>query len=146
MKIDSFDRTNLRLLSDDIKTALVPLAARWGITLTYKGARFLPDNATIKIDAATVGASGIVNTRERDNFKNYASMYGLNPSDLDKEITYAGKKYILIGLNTRRSKYPIVATCVGNGKTILLTCEGVKSALLRQASVQLNPASVSVIV
>jgi hypothetical protein len=139
MKIDSFDRTNLRLISADLEAAIAPVAAKYGITLSYKGARFLEDNATFKIEAATIGVSGVANTRERDNFKLYASMYDLKDTDLDREITYAGKQYIIIGLNTRRSKYPIVAKRVADGKTILLTREGVKAALLRQTPIQLNP-------
>jgi hypothetical protein len=141
MKIDSFDRTNLRLIADDIRTALAPIAVKWGITLDYKGARFSPDNVTFKMEGATIGSGGVSNTRERDNFKLYASMYGLKDTDLDKEISYAGKKYIIVGLNTRRQKYPIVAKRVEDGKTILLTCEMVKLSLLRQTPVQLNPTS-----
>ena len=146
MKIDSFDRINLRPLSIDIQSALAPIAAKYGITLQYKSSRFSPDNVTIKIEGATIGSSGVANTRERDDFKLYASMYGLKETDLDKEISYTGKKYIIIGLNTRRSKYPIVAKRIEDGKTILLTCEMVKSALLRQTPVQLNPAPVPAIV
>jgi hypothetical protein len=138
--IKAFDRTNLRLISADIEAVLKPIAIKYGITFTYKGARFLADNATFKIEGATVGAGGVANTRERDNFKLYASMYGLKETDLDKEITYGGTRYIIKGLNTRRQKYPVVATRIADGKTILLTIEGVKSALLRSASITLNPA------
>ena len=141
MKIDSFDRTNLRMISDDIKTALAPVAAKYGITLQYKGARFSSDNAIFKMESATVGSTGVANTRERDDFKRYASMYGLSDTDLDKQISYAGRKYIIKGLNTRRSKYPIIATRVEDSKTILLTCEMVKSALRQQTAVRLNPSS-----
>ena len=146
MKIDSFDRTNLRLISVDLQAVLASVAAKYGITFSYRGARFLADNATFKIEAATIGSGGVANTRERDNFKLYASMYGLKDTDLDREISYAGKKYVIIGLNTRRQKYPIVAKRVEDGKTILLTCEGVKSALLRQTPVQLNPAPTPAVV
>lgn len=142
--ITSFDKTNLRVISADIQTALAPIAAKYGITFTYKGARFFPDNATFKIEGATVGVGGVANTRERDSFQRDAFLYGLQPSDLDKEITYAGERYIIKGLNTRRSKYPIVSTRVRDGKTILLTVSGVKSALLRSTPITLNPAPVPV--
>jgi hypothetical protein len=146
MKIDSFDRTNLRLIADDIKAALAPIAAKWGITLDYKGARFSSDNAVFKMEGATIGVTGVANTRERDNFKLYASMYGLKDTDLDREITYGSKKYKIIGLNTRRQKYPIVAIRLTDNKPILLTCEMVKMALLQQTSVQLNPTQTPAIV
>ena len=150
MKIDSFDRINLRLISADLEAAFAPVAAKYGITFSYKGARFLADNATFKIEAATIGASGVANTRERDNFKLYASMYGLKDTDLDKEITYNGKRFVIKGLNTRRQRYPIVATRVADGKTLLLTVEGVKVALIvaaaRQTPIQLNPTPTPAVV
>lgn len=120
--------------------ALAAVEAQYGIKITVGNARFLPDNATFKLEMATIGTSGVANTRERDAFKRDAYLFGLKADDLDKEITYASQRYIIKGLNPRRSKYPIVAVRVRDGKTILLTVSGVKSALLRSAGVTLNPA------
>ena len=138
--IKEFDRTNLRSISADIEAVLAPVAAKYGITFTYKGARFMPDNATFRIEGATMGTNGVANTRERDAFKLYANLYGMKDTDLDREITYGGERYIIKGLNTRRQKYPVVSTRVRDGKTILLTLEGVKNAIIRSTSVTINPA------
>jgi hypothetical protein len=138
--IKAFDRTNLSLLRASMTAALASVEAQYGIKIVVGNARFLPDNATFKIELATVGTAGVANTRERDTFKRDAFLYGLKPEDLDKEIEYAGQRYIIKGLNTRRSKYPIVATRVRDGRTILLTVTGVKSALLRSAPITINPA------
>jgi hypothetical protein len=142
--ITSFDRRNLPILRAAMTTALAAVEAQYGIKITVGNARFLPDNATFKIEMATVGTAGVANTREREDFKREAFRYGLNASDLDKEIGYgfSNDRYIIKGLNTRRSKYPIVATRVRDGKTILLTVAGVKSALLRSTGITLNPAPV----
>ena len=48
MKIDQFDKTNLRFLSADIQQALVVVGAKYGISLTYKGARYESTSATLK--------------------------------------------------------------------------------------------------
>lgn len=139
--ITSFDRRNLPVLRAAMATALAAVEAQYGIKITVGNARFLPDNATFKIEMATIGQSGVANTREREAFKSQAVLYGLNPNDLDKTITYGfgGEQYTIIGLSPRRSKYPIVAKRVRDGKTILLTVSGVKSGLLRSMPVNLNP-------
>ena len=140
--ITSFDRRTLPVLRVAINSALAAVEAQYGIKITVGNARFLPDNATFKIEMATIGTAGVANTREREDFKREAFRYGLNASDLDKEISYgfgSTDRYTIIGLNTRRSKYPIVAKRVRDGKTILLTATGVKSALLRQSPITLNP-------
>ena len=138
--IKELDRTNLRLISADIEAALASVEAKYGIKFTYKGARFMPDNATFRIEGATLGANGVANTRERDSFKALAPLYGMKETDLDREITYGGERYIIKGLNTRRSKYPVVSTRISDGKTILLTLEGVKNAIIRSTPVTINPA------
>ena len=140
--ITEFNRTNLPVLRMAMAASLAAIESQYGIKITVGNARFLADNATFKIEMATIGTAGVANTRERDAFKREAVLYGLKPDDLDKEITYGGQRYIIKGLNTRRSKYPIVATRVRDGKTILLTVDGVKSALLRSTGITLNPAPV----
>jgi len=142
--ITEFNRTNLPVLRMAMAASLAAIESQYGIKITVGNARFLADNATFKIEMATIGTAGVANTRERDAFKREAVLYGLKPTDLDKEIGYGfgNDRYIIKGLNTRRSKYPIVATRVRDGKTILLTVSGVKSALLRSTGITLNPAPV----
>ena len=141
MKIDKFDKPVLRLISADIEAALAPVAAKYGITFVYKGARFLEKSATFKIEGATIGAGGVVQNKDREMFKLYARSYGLSPSDLDRQIGYGWQReqYILIGLNTRRPKYPIVAKRVSDGKIILLTADGVKRSIAAATPVTINP-------
>ena len=138
MKIEQFDKTNLRFLSTDIQQALVVVGAKYGISLTYKGARYEPTNATLKIEAAIIGANGIALQKEREDFKLYAQMYGLKPEDLDKDILYGNNLYTIVGVNLRRPKYPIIAKRIYDGKTMLLTASGVKMALARQIGFTVN--------
>lgn len=141
MKIDKFDKPILRLIAPDIEAALAPVAAKYGITFVYKGARFLEKSATFKIEGATIGAGGVVQNKDRETFKLYARSYGLSPSDLDLVIEYGWdrERYVIKGLNTRRSKYPIVAQRVKDSKTILLTADGVKRAIANATPVTINP-------
>ena len=141
MKIAKFDKPTLRLISVDMEAALAAVASKYGITLTYNGARFFENNATFKIEGATIGAGGIANNRERESFKSLAPLYGLKASDLDREIAYGWKKelYVITGLNTRRTKYPIVARRIKDNKTLLLTLDGVKRAITDSTPITINP-------
>jgi len=139
--ITAFNRSNLRGFTDDVVAHLKAIEAKWGVSFTYQGANYSHsgENALIKIQAAVVGNGGVPLTREREDFRKYCAIYELVPTDIDKEITYAKERYIIKGISTRRSKYPIIATRISTGETTMLQAEGVKRALAREATVQVNP-------
>ena len=137
--ITAFNRSNLQGFTDDVVAHLKALEAKWGVSFSYQGCNFTAQNCLIKIQAAVVGNGGVPLTREREDFQRFCSMYGLTPTDIDKEITYAGERYVIKGISTRRHKYPIVASRVSTGETTMLTAEGTKRALARETPVQVNP-------
>lgn len=125
MKINQFDRTNLRAINEDIQSALKSVAEKYGINFRYKGTSFSANNATFKIEGSVISETGIVETKERRDFKLFGYNYGLWPELLDSEINYAGEQYIVVGLNTRSPKFCVVGKRVSDGKTFKLTAEGV---------------------
>jgi hypothetical protein len=133
MKIKTFDRTNLRALSADINAALQAVATQYGISLSYKSARFSPSNAAIKIEAAVLSASGKVESRERVDFTQYAFMFNLNPSWLDKTFKHGGDTYTITGLATRKRKNPVLALSSRNNKTYIFPADTIK-VLMEAAS------------
>lgn len=137
--ITSFDRSNLRGFTDDVVAHLKAIEAEWGVSFSYQGCNFTAQNCLVKIQAAVMGNGGVPLTREREDFNKYCAIYGLVPTDIDKQITYAKERYIIKGISTRRSKYPIVATRISTGETTMLQAEGVKRALAKEATVQVNP-------
>jgi hypothetical protein len=137
--ITAFNRSNLRGFTDDVVAHLKAIEAKWGVSFSYQGCNFTAQNCLVKIQAAVVGNGGVPLTREREDFRKYCAIYNLVPTDIDKQITYGGKRYAIKGLTTRRSKYPVVATRLDTGETVMLTATGVKAALLREAMVQVNP-------
>ena len=137
--ITEFNRSNLHGFTQDVVAHLKAIEAKWGVSFSYQGCNFTAQNCLVKIQAAVVGNGGVPLTREREGFRKYCAIYGLVPTDIDKQITYGGKRYVIKGLTTRRSKYPIVATRLDTGETVMLTGSGTKAALLREAPVQVNP-------
>jgi hypothetical protein len=135
MKITKFDRTNLRLIADYLKTALASVEEKYGITFTYKGARFTASNATFKIEGITIGTDGVAVSKERQDFLQYHSLFNLPKEVLDQEVDFAGDVFVVTGLNTRSQKYPVTAKRVSDGKGFKLGADGVRNSWERKNKV-----------
>lgn len=137
--ITAFNRSNLGGFTQDVVAHLKAIEDKWGVSFSYQGCNFTAQNCLVKIQAAVVGNGGVPLTREREDFRKYCVVYGLTPTDIDKEITYAGERYVIKGLSMRRHKYPVVASRVSTGETTMLTADGTKRALAKETPVQVNP-------
>ena len=106
MSIQRFDRANLRLIAEDIRAALEPIASKWGIQLDYGGSSFLPDKATIKVIAFIPSAEAP--SPDAAEFKRYATVYGLEPGDLGRSFNHHGHQFTITGLAPKSRRFPVV--------------------------------------
>ena len=131
-QIKQFDRQEVRILGEAIESALQKVGDQYGVHIIRGNGRFDPTNLTLKIEASIVGENGEVVTKEAKDFKKFATMYGLNPSDLNKTFTtWNGKQFEITGLSLRKSKNPILAKKVSTGKTFIFPSEEVIALLNR---------------
>jgi len=114
--MDRIDKVTLQWLRKTLNTILAEFAAEEGISLKLGNCTFTPSNFIFKLEGALINADGVAETKERDDFKYYATMYGLNASDLDKEFVFRNEKYKVVGLNPRSRKYPINVVRLNDGK------------------------------
>jgi hypothetical protein len=121
-------RTLLRTIRVDAEAALLDVAAKHGVQLTFGNGSFARDgsNASLKLEIAGITDNGDVLTKEATDFKRYASSFGLTPEDLGTTFTHNGKQFKLLGCNPRNHKYPIIAQNVKNGKRYKLESDVVK--------------------
>lgn len=110
MKITAFDRATCRVVSEKIEAALQPLAAELGIAISSKGGTYMGGHYTLKVECATKGENGEVNTREADDWKVMAPLYGLKAEDLGRTFKAGGKEYKIAGWRSKARSKPIVAT------------------------------------
>ena len=105
-----FDKQSLRSLRPQIEAALKSIEKELKVKFSLGSCRFTSENATFKLEVATVSKGGKVASVEATAFKEFASLYNLKPSDLGRSFTsFSGQSFTIIGLNTRKSKYPIIA-------------------------------------
>ncbi len=96
-----------------------------GIVLKLGSGTFTPGHATFKLEISTVGESGEVNTKEADDFKRCAHLYGLKPEHLGQTFFQGGREFVVVGCKPRSSSYPILAKNAINGKTYKLSAKDV---------------------
>lgn len=98
--ITQFDRTNIRFLRLEIEQALAAIGTKYGIEIKGGNATFVPTNMTIKLELTTKTADGTVVSKEREDYKQFASAVGLKPEWLDREFTSQRMTFKITGLNT----------------------------------------------
>jgi hypothetical protein len=110
MKIKAFDRVVLRQLREELNAALQGVAKKYGIKVDVANARFREQFCNFKLELAITNGKGAPASREAEDFKSYAALYGLKPSQLGKTIRYRGNSYTITGLATRSHLFPLLAT------------------------------------
>jgi hypothetical protein len=121
---------------------LKELGAEFGINLKSSHISFTNTNATIKVEAAVKAANGEVVTKEAQDFKRWAMVFGLKPEWLGKTFkSQDGCNVIIRGLKPKSKKYPVLGYNSYDGKTYKYPAHFVKSRMEGQIPVQsqVNP-------
>jgi hypothetical protein len=108
------NKQTLQSFNADALVALSKIAAEHGMGIKAGTSRFGSANATLKFELSDITSEGEVLTPEAQAFKVNAARYGLHPDDLYGTFNYQEKQWRIVGLKTRRPKFPI---CVENVKT-----------------------------
>lgn len=109
-----------------MEAALKDVAARYGVTVRYRGGRFTDTMAALKAEFVVEGAE----PQGAADFRRLADVFGLKPEDLGRTFRSGGQTFTVVGLAPRKSKYPILATNAA-GKTYKFTADGVAAYLRR---------------
>jgi len=129
MKVTQFDKPILRAIRPTIEAALATLEEQLGVKVTLGTGRYSSTNVTFKFEMAIVGPSGQAENKDEANFKMYAHLYVLDPSDLGRRFVCRGEEFIINGLRPSATKRPIMAKGRG-GKQFVFPAALVKARLL----------------
>ena len=109
MKISSFDRTTIDALRAAVGLALAKVGELHGIRLSTGRISYRPHNCVIPVEAAIIAADGTVASREAEDFKTNAAVFGLTPGHLGQTFTDGrGVRFRLVGLNLKARKKPFL--------------------------------------
>lgn len=106
--METFDRTAIRAIKQDMRDALESVAEKHGISIEVPvGGSFYPTRANVKVEVSTFGEDGQAKSKKADDFAILATRYGLDPSDLGRTFKQGRHTFTVIGLNPRAHKFPI---------------------------------------
>lgn len=100
------DKIIAKQLNKAIEEALQPVALKFGLTLENRGGRF--SECDYKPSITFVGKSDNGDNRLEIAWKKYAVLYGLKPEWLGEIVNYRSGAQIIIGIDVKKSKYPVV--------------------------------------
>lgn len=128
--IKQIDRTNLKLLREQINQALVQVGNRHGIKLTAGNASFSDFNAAFKLEVQTIQDGNVI-SKDAQTFLDYAQLLGLSKDMLNQEFETMGRVYKLTGYKPRSTKYPFIAE--RDGKSYKLPSYAVKAEYFKNS-------------
>jgi len=110
------NRDNMQRMRPQIEAALEALGKELGIKFSLGNGKYDGDgnNGSFKLEMATVTEDGTAMTKERTNFQRYCRMFGLLPTDIDREVTISGQRLRIAGLKVNSRVRPIIMAEVGS--------------------------------
>ena len=131
-KITKMSRATCRTLQDEMMKALEPVAAKYGLTVNYDGARFSDTQVTAKVKWAVVteaiSKDGTSKAIPAD-FANAALSIGLKPEHYGATFKSGRTEYRITGIKLSRYKYPVSAERVKDGRGFKFPVETILNAM-----------------
>ncbi len=129
MTISNIDSPALTSIRRALEPVLQDLGAQHGITLTVGRGTYGGETGTLKIELATLGENGEVESPAAKDFKAHAEFFGLKATDFGRRFVSNGSEFEIAGLKPRNRKYPIIATKVSDGRSYKFSEEGMSARL-----------------
>lgn len=126
-KIKQFDKANLKDIRSEVDAALAAVNEKFGIKLALGSIRFDANTFSAKLEAGLVLDSGEVIDKSVTALKAHAKW--ILGDDFDVTQTLTDRKLgdiKVVGLNTRKSKNPVVIQQVSTGKKFNCSVELVR--------------------
>jgi hypothetical protein len=127
--IETMDKQAAKRVGDAVAKALDGVARELGLRLVMKGGRFDPVGGTFspKVEFKLAGEAGAQAVRKQ--FEHYASMFGLDPAWYGKTFLSGDTTYMVVGLDLKRRKRPVIGARSTDGRRFVFTTEQVRVAM-----------------
>jgi len=125
------DKATAKIVSADLEAAVAAVLAKHDLKKSRISVRY-GDELRWTLDA--ISTDPALDPAVTD-WNRYAASYGLPVDGLGAKVTVKGVQYTITGLVTGRTRFPVRVSTT-TGKTMLLTIEGTRNALLRRVAVE----------
>jgi hypothetical protein len=124
-KIQQFNSKNIDTIRAAIDAKLQEVSQEYGIALTIGGMRYSASEITTRLTVKSIGSDikegeSIQEASDRAEFDRYAQSFGLKPEYFGQVVIVNGKRFRIVGIKPRSSKFPILVQEVGSDKVFKL--------------------------
>jgi hypothetical protein len=99
-----FDRAEVHNIREALETALTPLGKQLGLGIRVGSATYTPRDIRFKVEVFSPDAA----SPAVEQFRVVCHRFGLEPEDLGKGFTWAGRYYTLVGCRRRSTRFPLI--------------------------------------
>ncbi len=101
---------------------------------TYEGGHYSKSNFTFSFSASVISEDGIVLTKEIEDFKKMAPIYGKIPSDrLFTNVMIKDVEYKIVGWRSAARNYPVLLDRISDGAHFKFNARTVREAIEKEA-------------
>ena len=115
-KISGFNKQNIRQLQNELESAIKKICRQYELDVEMDGGVFNDTTASLKFKITVPNSDGTKRNPLIEDFKKYASVYGLDPTDLGREFDSGTSRYTIIGLKPQNRDYPIIVRGARGGE------------------------------
>ena len=124
--IKSIDRQTAKAISARMGQLVAQLESEFNVKVKMGGGRFSDTSYTGKVEVSIVSDGGVVESKERTDYKRACIIFDLKKEWLDKEFISNGKRFKVTGLKTSAKKYPVIGTEIVTGKSYKFPAHTIK--------------------
>ena len=111
---------NFKSFRTDFQKAVSELGKKYNISLKIAGIRYNDANFTAKLECNVIGKD----TQEQATYKLFQDAHNLPL--LGATFVSHGEKFQIVGMNTRRGRYPILCSSLLDGRSFKFSEESVR--------------------
>ena len=105
--IEKFDKPTLKMVREALAATLDGLQEELGIQLKIGNSiSFSANTFTTKLTGSLFSHDPLA-----EDWEKYAHVYDLDVTWIGKQFPSNGKTYTIVGLDTKKRKYPVIASC-----------------------------------
>ena len=106
-RITKFTKAEAKRTVDLILDEVSTLSNRLGIKISQKKGSYNAEVFTVTFEIAVIREDGTVASKEATDYARYAEFLGIT-KPINSVIKIGGQQLMILGLNTRNRKYPII--------------------------------------
>lgn len=122
--MSALTRQSVAAIQNEVAAALKAIGEKWDLKLTNNRATYSDASVRFTLELTAQTEDGI-SAKYRSDWDALHTLYGFSADDLGKTFRSQGGEVRIVGLDTKRRKYPVACQNVATGKVSLFVVEDV---------------------